>query len=255
MSTTLTEPATADPAAEVAAAPVGDPQAVRPGHHAPGDQGQLRQAQPPHDGPQPGHVRGRGRLACSPPSCSSGTSARRRPTRTSSPAWWRCGCGSPCCSPTSPRPWPKAGARRRPPRCARPGPRPWPTSASPTAPSVEKAVAPQLQVGDLCVVVAGRGDPRRRRRGRGHRHRRRVGHHRRVGAGHPRVAAATARRSPAAPGAVRRDRRADHVQAGRDLPRPDDRARRGRRAGRRRRTRSPSTSCSPASRSSSCWRS
>ena len=47
----------------------------------------------------------------------------------------------------------------------------------------------------------------------------------------------------------------DHVQARRDLPRPDDRPRRGSRAGRRRRTRSPSRSCSPASRSSSCSRS
>jgi K+-transporting ATPase ATPase B chain len=25
-----------------------------------------------------------------------------------------CGCGSRCCSPTSPKPWPKAAARRRP---------------------------------------------------------------------------------------------------------------------------------------------
>ena len=45
----------------------------------------------------------------------------------------------------------------------------------------------QLQVGDLCVVVGRRGDPRRRRGRRGHRLGRRVGHHRRVGPGHPRV--------------------------------------------------------------------
>ena len=30
----------------------------------------------------------------------------------------RSGCGSPCCSRTSPRRWPKAAARRRPQRCA-----------------------------------------------------------------------------------------------------------------------------------------
>ena len=74
-----------------------------------------------------------------------------------------------------------------------------------------------------------RGDPRRRRHRRGHRHRRRVGDHRRVGSGHPRV-----RRRPVGghrrhPGAERRDRRADHRQARRDVPRPDDRPRRGRR--------------------------
>ena len=55
------------------------------------------------------------------------------PTRTCSPASCRCGCGSPCCSPTSPRPWPRAGARPRPPRCARPAPRPSPGCAGPTA--------------------------------------------------------------------------------------------------------------------------
>ena len=40
-----------------------------------------------------------------------------------------CSCGSPCCSPTSPRRWPKGGARRRRRRCARPAPRRWPTGA------------------------------------------------------------------------------------------------------------------------------
>ena len=32
----------------------------------------------------------------------------------------RCGCGSRCCSPTSPKPWRKAAARLRPTPCARP---------------------------------------------------------------------------------------------------------------------------------------
>ena len=41
--------------------------------------------------------------------------AKRRPASSSRS---RCGCGSPCCSPTSPRRWPKAAARRRPRRCA-----------------------------------------------------------------------------------------------------------------------------------------
>ena len=52
--------------------------------------------------------------------------AKRRPG-----SFWRsrCGCGSRCCSPTSPKRWPKAGARPRPTRCARRGatstPRNW----------------------------------------------------------------------------------------------------------------------------------
>ena len=102
--------------------------------------------------------------------------------------------------------------------------------------------------------VGGRDDPVGRRDHRGHRVGRRVGHHRRVGAGHPR-----SRRRPLGghrrhPCALRPDRRAHHRPAGRDVPRPDDRARRRARTGRRRRTRSRSTRCSRCSRSSSCWR-
>ena len=74
--------------------------------------------------------------------------------RTSSPAWSPPSSGSPCSSPTSPRRWPRAAARRRPPRCARPAPTPWPRSACPTDRSCERSSA-ELQIGDLCVVVAG----------------------------------------------------------------------------------------------------
>ena len=75
-----------------------------------------------------------------------------------------------------------------------------------------------------------RGHPRRRHGRRGHRLRRRVGDHRRVGAGHPR-----GRRRPLGGDrrnarALRPHRRRDHAGAGAVLPRPDDRARRGRRA-------------------------
>ena len=73
----------------------------------------------PH-GAQPGDVRRRDRQRAHDdpvlPRPAASTAARqrvRRPRR-------RCGCGSRCCSPTSPRPWPRAGARRRPTRCARP---------------------------------------------------------------------------------------------------------------------------------------
>ncbi len=75
-----------------------------------------------------------------------------------------------------------------------------------------------------------RADPRRRRDHRRHRLRRRVGHHRRVGTGHPRVGRRPFRRDGWHACAVRPDHRAHHVEAGRDVPRPHDRARRRRRA-------------------------
>ena len=56
----------------------------------------------------------------------------------------------------------------------------------------------------------GRGDPERRRGDRGHRERRRVGDHRRVGAGHPRVRWRPLGGHRRHPGALGRDRRADH---------------------------------------------
>ena len=46
----------------------------------------------------------------------------RRPTTSSSGSWPR-GCGSRCCSPTSPKRSPRGAARPRPTRCARPVPR------------------------------------------------------------------------------------------------------------------------------------
>ncbi len=105
-----------------------------------------------------------------------------------------------------------------------------------------------------CVVVGRRGDPRRRRDHRGHRHR---STSRPSPASRPRSSAspaATARRSPAAPGCCPTEIVVRiTAEPGRDLPRPHDRPGRGRRRGRRRRTRSPSTSCWPGSRSSSCW--
>ena len=84
-----------------------------------------------------------------------------------------------------------------------------------------------LDVDDLCVVTRGRDHPERRRRHRGHRERRRVGDHRRIGAGDPRVGRRPlgGHRRHARP--LRRDRRAHHRAAGRDVPRPHDRAGRG----------------------------
>ena len=79
---------------------------------------------------------------------------RQHDAGTASPAWWRRGCGSPSCSPTSPRRWPRAGARPRPPRSARPGRRPSPAAGEPTARS-RRCPSTALTVGDLCVVTAG----------------------------------------------------------------------------------------------------
>ena len=75
-----------------------------------------------------------------------------------------------------------------------------------------------------------RGDPRRRHRDRGHRDGRRVGDHRRVRAGDPRVRRRSQRRHRRHARDLRPDRRRDHAGARQVVPRPHDRARRGRRA-------------------------
>ena len=180
------------------------------------------QARPAHDVAQPGHVRGLGRRRAH-------HRRWRSSSRASSPGRSPSGSGSRCCSPTWPRRSPRAGARPRRRRCGRPardtdGPaarRRRRRGARSPPPSCSSATASSCEAGDV--------DPRRRRRRRGRRQRRRVGDHRRVRAGDPGVAAATAARSPAAPGCCR-DRIvvADHRAAGRDLHRPDDRAGRGR---------------------------
>ena len=139
----------------------------------------------------------------------------------------RCGCGSPCCSPTLPKPWPKAAARHRPTRCARrvgddrePHARATARSRESRAPSCAPAISSRL---GRRVHSLGRRDHRRRRVGR------RVGHHRRIGSRDSR-----SRRRPLGGDrrharALRPDQGEDHVQPGRDLPRSHDRA--GRRRG------------------------
>ena len=96
--------------------------------------------------------------------------------------WWR-----PCCSPISPRPLPRRAARPRPTPCGRraattPGP-PHPLR---TARIEHDRSRPILRAGDTVEVVAGRGDPQRRRNHRGRGLDRRIGHHRRVGPRDPR---------------------------------------------------------------------
>jgi K+-transporting ATPase ATPase B chain len=93
---------------------------------------------------------------------------------------------------------------------------------------IEEVPAAQLRKGDRVVVEAGRRDPRRRHRRRRDRVGRRVRDHRRVRPGHPRVGRRPFGRHGRHARPLRSDRRRDHVESGRDLPRPDDRARRRR---------------------------
>ncbi len=88
-----------------------------------------------------------------------------------------------------------------------------------------------------------RPDPQRRRGDRGHRLGRRVRDHRRVRPGDPRKRRRPLGRDRRHPRAVGPDHGADHRCPGLDLHRPHDRPGGGRHAGRRRRTRSRSTSC------------
>ena len=138
----------------------------------------------------------------------------------------RSGCGSPCCSPTSPKRWPRAGARRRPSSCAAPRPTRSPGGWSAGARSASRPT--QLRRGDRVVAEAGDliADRRRDRRGRGDG--RRIGDHRRVGPRHPR-----GRRRPLFghrrhPRALRPHRLRRRRQPGRVVPRPHDRPRRRR---------------------------
>ena len=147
----------------------------------------LRKLDPAHALPQPGDVRHRGRGRAVDPAlparCSS-PAAATEPSSARSPP----GSGSPSTSPTSPRPWPKAGARRAPTRCARPR-RETPAkrlASRDGADDFELVSSRSLTVGDVVLVEAGDIDPGRRRGHRGRRVGRRVGDHRRVGAGHPR---------------------------------------------------------------------
>ena len=162
-------------------------------------------------------------------SCSSEIFGGRDEPRTSSPALVTLCCsGSPCSSPTSPRRWPRAAARRRRhslrmKRATR-WPRREPTASSSTVSSSR----------------ARRGRRVRRRRRRGHpvatatssrasrtstRPRSPASRLRSSGSPAPTVRAVTG-------GTTRHCRdwivRPHHRQPGRELPRPHDRARRGR---------------------------
>ena len=77
------------------------------------------------------------------------------------------GSGSPCCSPTSPRRWPKAAARRRPTTLRAHAHRDaWPSACADArrrAICRRRSSAHELQVGDVVLVEAGDLIPGRRR--------------------------------------------------------------------------------------------
>ena len=137
------------------------------------------------------------------------------------------GCGSPCSSPTSPRPWPRAGARPRPTACARAR---RDVLGQEVSPGPQREASRERGLRRHCSARRRRPGGSRRlhsRRWRGDRGRRLGGrerHHRRKRAGHPRERAATAARSPAAHGCSPTGWWcAITANPGRDLPGPHDR--------------------------------
>ena len=210
MTTTVDTPTPPAARAPRPSALSGQARALRPGHRRAGDPRQLPQAGPARAAPQPGDLRGRDRqrLHVVPvlPRSLDVVDERERVRRPGRPS----SSGRRSCSPTSPRRWPKAGARHRPPRSAR---RARETMAHRRLPdgTVEEVSSSVLDVGDECIVVGRRGDPVGRRRDRRHRVGRRVGDHRRVGSRDPGVGWRPLRGHRRHPRPVRRDRRADHV--------------------------------------------
>ena len=143
----------------------------------------------------------------------------------------RSGSGSPCCSRTSPKRWPRGAGRPRPTRCASRARRrlrsgsTTPTIASPWSRSRRTAAA-----GGHRALHAGRHHSRRRggdrRGGIGGR----VGDHRRVGSGNSRVGWRPLGGDGRHQGALRLSRHPHQRQPRRDVHRSNDRPRRRRAA-------------------------
>ena len=205
--------------------------AVRPGDHQARGGRCVHETRSAPGGEEPGHVRGRGRQRRSPPTTGSRDWSRTTAQRCLS-GRSRSGSGSPCCSPTSPRRWPKGAARRRPTRCAKPRPTRWRGDGWRQWTGEEERVA---------GTRAAQGRPRRLRS--------RATSFPATARSSKASPAWTNRRSPAkvAPGHSRKRRRpqrghgrhesalrphrdSDHAQSRRDVYRPHDRAGRRRAA-------------------------
>ena len=183
---------------------------------------------------QPGDVRGVRRQHPDHRAVRSRRSAARARRRRASSWRSRSGCGSRCCSPTSPRPWPRAAARRRPKACARPSatssPRSWRRPEQRQRHALTLVAADGPAQGRRRPRRGRRLHPRRRRSHRGRRLGRRERHHRRIGAGHPRIGRRLLLGHRRHAGAVRLAGGARHRQPGRSVPRPHDRDGRRRQA-------------------------
>ncbi len=113
----------------------------------------VRQAESGDAAQEPGDVRRRGRRRADDGVRGARHRHRRRRYRVRH-ADLRSGCGSRCCSRTSPRRWPRPAARRRPTRCARRRPK---SSASRSVNDgkIEQVPGSQLRAGDIVLCEAG----------------------------------------------------------------------------------------------------
>ena len=205
--------------------------------------GSLVKLDPRHDDPQPGDVRGRGRRhvhdrRLPDPGVRRRTAGRRR--RAGLVHRRRRALALADSDLRQPRRGTGRGPRQGPGgRAARDAYRDRRPAARRLHGPRDRAPARRRRRGR-----GGRGDSGRRDRGRGHRLGRRVGGNRRVRPCDPGGRRRSQRRHRRHPGALGPDRGRGHAGAGQELPRPDDRSGRGRRAGARPRTRSRSGSCS-----------
>ena len=154
-------------------------------------------------------------------------SAAATTSRSGSRPRSRSGSGSRSSSPISPRRSRKAAARPRPTPCARPGRRPWRRGSR-----RRRSRRCLRRSSDAATSWSSRpaSHPGRRRDHRGCRLRRRVGDHGRVRPGDPRGRRRPLGRHRRHAAALGPARHRGHPGAGPVVPRPHDRARRGRRA-------------------------
>ncbi len=117
------------------------------------DQRIVREAEPEAGGEEPGDVCRRSGGGADDGVCHQGCD-RRRWRRSSLAFRSPCGCGLPCCSPISRKPWRRRAAKRRPMPCARPRPTRWRGSFCPTT-SLKWCRPRKLRAGDVVYCEAG----------------------------------------------------------------------------------------------------